>query len=227
MYLLEAINLHKRYRSGETWLEVLKGINLSIATGEIISIVGPSGAGKSTLLHLLGFLDRPTEGEVRLNQENILSLSDAALAEIRNLKIGFLFQFHHLLPEFTAAENVMLPQLIAGQNKKTAKEKSAFLLEQVGLQNRGHHKPGELSGGEQQRVALARALINDPAVVLADEPTGNLDGATGVKVLELLWQLNEQRKQTFILVTHDETVAHQAHRLIRLLEGQVVEEKKL
>jgi lipoprotein-releasing system ATP-binding protein len=227
MHLLEAFNLHKRYRSGATWLEVLKGINLSIATGEIISIVGPSGAGKSTLLHLLGFLDRPTAGEVRLNQENVLSLSDKELAEIRNHKIGFLFQFHHLLPEFTAAENVMLPQLIAGQDKKTAKEKTASLLELVGLQNRAHHKPGELSGGEQQRVALARALINDPAVVLADEPTGNLDGATGAKVLKLLWQLNEQRKQTFILVTHDETVAHQAHRLIRLLEGQVVEEKKL
>ncbi|MDI6783980.1 MAG: ABC transporter ATP-binding protein [bacterium] len=227
MLLLEAINLHKRYRSGENWLEVLKGINLSITTGEIISIVGPSGAGKSTLLHLLGFLDRPTAGEVRLNQENVLSLSDSALASIRNLRIGFLFQFHHLLPEFTAVENVIIPQLISGQDKKVAWQKAEYLLNQVGLSARGHHKPGELSGGEQQRVALARALVNDPAVVLADEPTGNLDGATGAKALELLWQLNEQKKQTFILVTHDESIAHRAHRLIRLVEGQVVEEKKL
>lgn len=227
MPILEAFNLHKKYRSGNIWLEVLKGINLSIDSGEIISIVGPSGAGKSTLLHLLGFLDRPTEGEVRLNQQNVLLLSNSTLANIRNLRIGFLFQFHHLLPEFTAVENVMLPQLIAGQDKKSAWQKAESILEQVGLQNRGHHKPGELSGGEQQRVALARALVNEPAVVLADEPTGNLDRATGGKVLELLWQLNETRKQTFILVTHDESVAHRAHRLVRLVEGLVVEEKNL
>ncbi|MCX7920143.1 MAG: ABC transporter ATP-binding protein [bacterium] len=227
MSLLEAINLHKRYRSGHIWIEVLKGIHLAIESGEIISIVGPSGAGKSTLLHLLGFLDRPTAGEVRLDGQEVLSLSDSAIASIRNKRIGFLFQFHHLLPEFTAAENIMLPQLIAGRNKKQAKEKATYLLEQVGLPDRGHHKPGELSGGEQQRVALARALVNDPAVVLADEPTGNLDGATGAKMLELLWHLNEQNKQTFVLVTHDETIAHQAHRLIRLVEGRVVEEKKL
>jgi lipoprotein-releasing system ATP-binding protein len=227
MPILEAINLHKRYRSGNIWLDILKGINLTINPGEIISIVGPSGAGKSTLLHLLGFLDRPTTGEVKLDRENVLLLSNSALADIRNTRIGFLFQFHHLLPEFTAVENVMLPQLIARQNKKTARQKADSILEQVGLQNRGHHKPGELSGGEQQRVALARALVNDPAVVLADEPTGNLDRATGEKVLELLWLLNETRNQTFILVTHDETVARRAHRLIRLVEGSVVEEKKL
>jgi lipoprotein-releasing system ATP-binding protein len=227
MPLLEAINLHKRYRSGSIWLEVLKGINLTINSGEIISIVGPSGAGKSTLLHLLGFLDRPTAGEVRLDQENVLSLSNSALANTRNHRIGFLFQFHHLLPEFTAVENVMLPQLIAGHHKKTARQKADSILEQVGLQNRGHHKPGELSGGEQQRVALARALVNDPAVVLADEPTGNLDRATGEKVLELLWFLNKTKNQTFILVTHDESLAHRAHRLVRLVEGLVVEEKKL
>lgn len=227
MIILETINLHKQYRSGNAWLEVLKGINLTINSGEIISIVGPSGAGKSTLLHLLGFLDRPTSGEVKLDQGNVLLLSNSALANIRNNRIGFLFQFHHLLPEFTAAENVMLPQLIAGKSKKVALQKAESILEQVGLQNRGHHKPGELSGGEQQRVALARALVNDPAVVLADEPTGNLDRATGEKVLELLWHLNETRNQTFILVTHDETLAHRAHRLIRLVEGLVVEEKKL
>lgn len=227
MPILEAIDLHKRYRSGDIWLEVLKGINLAIHAGEIISVVGPSGAGKSTLLHLLGFLDRPTEGEVRLNQKDVLSLTASSIASIRNLQIGFLFQFHHLLPEFTAIENVILPQLIAGQDKKTARQKAEHILDQIGLQNRIHHKPGELSGGEQQRVALARALANDPAVVLADEPTGNLDGATGAKVLELLWQLNKQRQQTFVLVTHDESVAHRAHRLVRLVEGKVVEEKKL
>jgi lipoprotein-releasing system ATP-binding protein len=227
MPILEAINLHKQYRSGNIWLQVLKGINLSINSGEIISIVGPSGAGKSTLLHLLGFLDRPTTGEVKLDQENVLLLSNSDLAYIRNHQIGFLFQFHHLLPEFTAAENVMLPQLIAGQNRKAARQKAESILEQVGLQHRGHHKPGELSGGEQQRVALARALVNDPAVVLADEPTGNLDRATGEKVLELLWLLNETKHQTFILVTHDEALAHRAHRLVRLVEGSVVEEKKL
>jgi lipoprotein-releasing system ATP-binding protein len=194
---------------------------MEIAAGEMVAIVGPSGAGKSTLLHLLGGLDRPSAGTIRYDGIALPQLRDEALADFRNQNIGFVFQFHYLLPEFSALENAMMPALIRRRAKPEAKKEAQQLLINVGLGDRLHHRPGELSGGEQQRVAVARALMNAPAVVLADEPTGNLDRAMSQSLQLLLRQLNEERGQTFIIVTHDREFAAQMDRAISLVDGKI------
>jgi len=221
--IIEASNIVKSYFSFKNELRVLKGINLTVKKGEIVSIVGPSGAGKSTLLHILGGLDQPNRGLVRFDGEDIYSLDDAARAKIRNDKIGFVFQFYHLLPEFTALENVLLPAMIQKPHakKKELEESGLDLLGKVGLKERVGHKPYQLSGGEQQRVAIARALINHPQIVFCDEPTGNLDSESGQGIINLLMELNKRINQTLIIVTHDEEVAQRSHRTIHIKDGEL------
>ena len=219
--LIRIVDLYKSYYDGLTELPVLKGIDLEIKKGEIVAIIGASGVGKSTLLHLLGGLDRPTEGTLYYEGEDIFALNDQELDRFRNEEIGFVFQFHHLLPEFTALENVAMPGLIAQQKSDVAQDRAKELLDYVGLGERLKHRPSELSGGERQRVAIARALVNQPKVVLADEPTGNLDQKTSEAVHDLLWTLNDQFNQTFIIVTHNQTLAQRADRLVQLVDGQV------
>ena len=209
-------------RDGER-VEVLKGVSLAVAAGELVSIAGPSGVGKSTLLHLLGGLERPTGGKISYGETNLAELTDMALARFRNRHAGFVFQFHHLLPEFSAVENVMLPLLIRRATQAAARERAAALLGRVGLSGRLRHRPGELSGGEQQRVAIARALVGEPAVLLADEPTGNLDSKTGEEVFELLRELNHETRLTCILITHNEELARRTDRVLRMLDGRMVE----
>ncbi|MCE2394824.1 lipoprotein-releasing ABC transporter ATP-binding protein LolD [Candidatus Poribacteria bacterium] len=219
--LIRVVDLYKSYYDGLTELPVLKGVDLEIKKAEIVAIVGASGVGKSTLLHLLGGLDRPTEGTIFYEGEDIFALNDQELDRFRNEEIGFVFQFHHLLPEFTALENVSMPGLIAQQKSDVAEDRAKELLDYVGLEERLEHRPSELSGGERQRVAIARALVNQPKVVLADEPTGNLDQKTSEAVHDLLWTLNDQFNQTFIIVTHNQTLAQRADRLVQLVDGQV------
>ena len=219
--LIRVVDLCKSYYDGLTELPVLKGVDLQVKKAEIIAIVGASGVGKSTLLHLLGGLDRPTEGTIFYEGENIFALNDQELDRFRNEEIGYVFQFHHLLPEFTALENVVMPGLIARQKSDVAQDRAKELLEYVGLGERLEHRPSELSGGERQRVAIARALVNQPKVVLADEPTGNLDQKTSEAVHDLLWTLSDQFNQTFIIVTHNQTLAQRADRLIQLVDGQI------
>jgi len=204
-------------------VEVLKGVSLTIAAGELVAIVGPSGVGKSTLLHLLGGLERPTAGAIRYGDTDLALLSDIALARFRNLRVGFVFQFHHLLPEFSALENVIMPLLIRRCSTAEARARATALLGRVGLAARLRHRPGELSGGEQQRVAIARALIGEPAVLLADEPTGNLDSKTGDEVFELMRELNRERNLTCVLITHNEELARRTDRVLRMLDGRMVE----
>lgn len=220
-------NLQRSFIMGNQTVHVLNGITMTIQRREMVAIIGASGAGKSTLLHILGTLDRPTKGEVLFEGQNMFKVSETALASFRNRRIGFVFQFHHLLPEFTALENVSLPALIQKIPKSTAMESAKSLLSEVGLSNRLHHKPGELSGGEQQRVAVARALIRHPDLVLADEPTGNLDTQTGDELFELLRKLNETHGTAFIIVTHNEKLSHQTDRLIHLQDGQILEDRCL
>jgi len=203
-------------------LEVLKGINLTIEASKITTVVGASGAGKSTLLHLIGTLDKPNAGEVIINDLSLYQLSDKDLSEYRNKHIGFVFQFHHLLPEFTAVENVALPAMIGGTSRKEALKKALELLEFLQLSDRAHHKPGELSGGEQQRVAVARALINRPGLILADEPSGNLDSENARKLHQLFFDLRDQFQQTFVIVTHNEELAKLSDRVITLKDGLVI-----
>ena len=222
--LIHAVDLYKSYYDGLTELPVLKGIDLEVKKAEIVAVVGASGVGKSTLLHLLGGLDRPTEGKILYEGEDILALNDQELDRFRNEEIGFVFQFHYLLPEFTALENVAMPGLIARQKPDVAQNRARELLDYVGLEERLEHRPSELSGGERQRVAIARALINQPKVVLADEPTGNLDQKTSEAVHDLLWTLNDQFDQTFIIVTHNQTLAQRADRLIQLVDGRVYDQ---
>ena len=219
--LIRIVDLYKSYYDGLTELPVLKGIDLEVKKAEIVAIVGASGVGKSTLLHLLGGLDRPTEGTIYYEGEDIFALHDQELDRFRNEEIGFVFQFHHLLPEFTALENVAMPVLITRQKPDVAQDRAKELLEFVGLGERLEHRPSELSGGERQRVAIARALVNQPKVVLADEPTGNLDQKTSEAVHDLLWTLNDQFDQTFIIVTHNQPLAQRADRLIQLVDGRV------
>jgi len=220
-------NLQRSFNMGNQTVHVLNGITMTIKRREMVAIIGASGAGKSTLLHILGTLDRPTKGEVLFEGKNMFKVSEAALASFRNRRIGFVFQFHHLLPEFTALENVYLPALIEKIPKHTAIESAKSLLSEVGLSHRLHHKPGELSGGEQQRVAVARALIRRPDLVLADEPTGNLDTHTGDELFELLRKLNETLGTAFIIVTHNEKLSHQTDRLIHLQDGLIIEDRCL
>jgi lipoprotein-releasing system ATP-binding protein len=219
--LVKTEGLTKSFWIGKHELKVLKGIDLGIRKGEIIAIMGPSGAGKSTLLHLLGALDRPTSGTITFNDHILTKESDLELAKIRNLEIGFVFQFHHLLPEFTALENVLIPALISGKTPEEATPKAMELLHRVGLSERVKHQPGELSGGEQQRLAVARALMNDPKLLLADEPSGNLDKASSQALHELLWSLSRERGQTTVVVTHNETLAGKADRIVEIEDGKI------
>lgn len=219
MSILSIRNIHKSFGA----LEVLKGIDTDIARGEIVSIVGASGAGKTTLLQVMGTLLRPDEGSITLADTDVTRLGDAALSRFRNQHIGFIFQFHQLLPEFTALENVMLPALIAGQSKRDAANRAAELLDFMGLTARAEHKPTELSGGEQQRVAAARALTNRPDIVFADEPTGSLDTHNRSELQALFFRLRRELNQTFVIVTHDEKFAAQTDRCIRLADGRVVD----
>lgn len=219
--LIHVDNVYKHYTSLHTTVEVLRGVQMQVAAGEMVAIVGPSGAGKSTLLHLLGGLDRPSQGTIRYGSVMLQQLRDEQLADFRNRHIGFVFQFHYLLPEFSALENTMLPALIQRRTKQEAQKEAQQLLISVGLGDRLHHRPGELSGGEQQRVAVARALMNNPDVVLADEPTGNLDRTMGQSMQNLLRRFNVERGQTFVIVTHDREFAAQLDRVISLVDGKV------
>lgn len=216
--MLEATNIKKSY--GE--LEVLRGVDLSIGAAEVVSIVGKSGAGKSTLLHILGTLDRPDQGQLVINQEDVFTMRDKRLAAFRNERIGFVFQFHHLLPEFTALENVCIPAYIGKRDPGAAERRGRELLSYLGLANRATHKPDQMSGGEQQRVAVARALMNEPAIVFADEPSGNLDSVNSQELHELLFRLREDFGQSFIIVTHNEELAHMSDRRLEMIDGILV-----
>lgn len=209
--------IHKSYGS----LEILKGVDLHINAGEVVSIVGSSGAGKTTLLTILGTLDRPDSGQVLINGQNVVELNDKKLAAFRNENIGFVFQFHHLLPEFTALENVCIPAFIAKKSKKEAEARALELLELFNLKDRATHKPSELSGGEQQRVAVARALINDPKVIFADEPSGNLDSKNASELHQLFFKLRDELKQTFVIVTHNNELAKMADRTLVMKDGRI------
>jgi lipoprotein-releasing system ATP-binding protein len=214
--LLKATGIYKQYGA----VEVLRGLDLELNKGQLVTIVGPSGCGKSTLLHILGTLDRADQGVVELDGVDLASLSGTALANFRNQKIGFVFQFHHLLPEFTAIENVSIPAWIAGKKRSEVKKAASELLERLGLKDRLTHKPGELSGGEQQRVAVARALINQPSIVLADEPTGNLDGVHAKELHALFHSLKKELGQTFLIVTHNDELAAQSDRILTMRDGK-------
>ena len=216
--MLSASNIHKSFGN----LHVLKGVDLEIGKGEIVSIVGKSGAGKSTLLHILGTLDLADEGSLKINNQEIAGLAPKALAAFRNKNIGFVFQFHHLLPEFTAVENVCIPALIAKETEATARSRAKELLTYLGLEERLDHKPTQLSGGEQQRVAVARSLINNPAIVFADEPSGNLDSTSSQELHQLLFQLREELQQSFVIVTHNEELANMSDRRLTMKDGKLL-----
>lgn len=216
--MLTATNIQKYY--GQLW--VLKGVDLEIKQGEIASIVGPSGSGKSTLLHILGTLDKPDKGDVVVGGERLNFLNEKRMASFRNRHVGFVFQFHHLLPEFTALENVCIPGWMAGRSKKEVNDYALSLLQMLGLEKRIDNKPNQLSGGEQQRVAVARALINKPAIIFADEPTGNLDSANARELHQLFFTLRQQFNQTFLIVTHNEELAQMSDRLLHMKDGKIV-----
>lgn len=218
--LIRVNDVYKHYTRLQAEIEVLRGVQMEIAAGEMVAIVGPSGAGKSTLLHLLGGLDQPSSGTIHYDNRALYQFREEELADFRNRHIGFVFQFHHLLPEFSALENAMMPALIQHRAVHEARRDAQQLLSDVGLGDRLHHRPGELSGGEQQRVAVVRALVNAPDVVLADEPTGNLDQAMGQSLQQLLRRLNKERGHTFIIVTHDREFAAQMDRAISLVDGK-------
>lgn len=215
MNIFEVKNLYKSYGS----LGILKGINFNIQAGEIVSIVGASGAGKSTVLHILGSLDKPDSGEVIFEGKNIFNQNDSFLSEYRNKKLGFIFQFHHLLPEFTALENVCIPAFIAQKNRRETELKAKKLLEKLGLGHRLDHKPNELSGGEQQRAAVARAMINDPAIILADEPSGNLDSKNAAELHQLFFDIRDEFKQSILIVTHNDELAKSSDRILHIKDG--------
>lgn len=219
--MLQVIDIHKKYGV----LEVLKGINLTIRAGEVVSIVGASGAGKSTLLHILGTLDRADTGQVMFDDKNIARLNATELARFRNKHIGFIFQFHNLLPEFTALENACLPGFLAGRPEKEVKEQAAELLSMLNLSHRFHHKPSELSGGEQQRTAVARALVNSPRIIFADEPSGNLDSQNAQELHEIFFKLRAEFNQTFVIVTHNGELAAMADRTLTMKDGLIVQEE--
>ena len=219
--ILEVREVKKSYRMGKVPIPALRGVSFNLEEGKFLTIFGPSGSGKSTLLHLIGGLDRPDEGNILIDGSNILKLNDDKLAELRLTRIGFVFQFFNLLPRLTALRNVELPLTIAGLPEKEVTERAKDMLRLVGLEARLNHKPSELSGGEQQRVAIARALINNPKIILADEPTGNLDTKTGWEIVQLMKKLNEEKEQTFVVVTHDPHIAETADRMIHLKDGLV------
>ena len=221
--MLQVNNIHKKYGS----LQVLKGIDLEIGTGEIVSIVGASGAGKSTLLHILGTLDTADTGEVIFDGKNIARMGAAEMARFRNRHIGFIFQFHNLLPEFTALENACLPGFLAGRSEKEVREQAEQLLTMLGLSHRLHHKPSEMSGGEQQRTAVARALINSPKIIFADEPSGNLDSKNAQELHDIFFRLRNEFNQTFVIVTHNEHLAGMADRTLVMKDGQIVSEVEI
>jgi lipoprotein-releasing system ATP-binding protein len=220
--LIQIRGLQKVFKKGGAKIYALKGIDLVVAAGDRLAIAGASGAGKTTLLHILGTLDRPTQGEVLYQGVDIFSRPEGTLAELRNRDIGFVFQFYNLLPEFNALENTMMPALIQGIDKKEAQEQAEEILTEVGLKDRMRHKPGELSGGEQQRVAIARALVLRPTLLLADEPTGNLDSKTGERIIRLIFSLNRAKGVTLIVVTHNEALAQRFPRRIFLADGKMV-----
>ena len=216
--ILEATNIHKKYGA----LEVLKGVSLQVRKGEIVSLVGPSGAGKSTLLHIVGTLDKPDLGEVKIEGNEVFKQSEKALSAFRNKSLGFIFQFHHLLPEFTAVENICVPAYIGGKSKRESESRAMELLIMLNLSHRANHKPSELSGGEQQRVAVARALINNPALIMADEPSGNLDTNNARDLHKLFFELRDKLNQTFVIVTHNEELADMADRKIQMKDGLIL-----
>jgi lipoprotein-releasing system ATP-binding protein len=218
MAILSARNIHKRYGA----IEVLKGVDIDVQSGEIVSIVGPSGSGKSTLLHILGTLDKADEGEVIFNNQKINSLEGKKLADFRNRHIGFVFQFHHLLPEFSALENVCIPGWLSSKKTSEVKKRAEELLVMLGLKDRLENKPNALSGGEQQRVAVARALVNNPDIVFADEPSGNLDSANAKELHQLFFDLRKKFNQTFLIVTHNEELAQQSDRMLTMRDGKII-----
>jgi putative ABC transport system ATP-binding protein len=222
--VIDARDLTKVYRMGEIEVHALRGVSLTVDRGEVLSIMGPSGSGKSTLMNILGALDRPTSGTYSLNGHNIPDLRDDDLATVRNREVGFVFQTFNLLGRHTALDNVVLPLRYAGETRGR-RAKATESLKAVGLGDRLNHRPSELSGGQQQRVAIARALVNDPAIILADEPTGNLDSTSGNEIMELLLDLNRQHNTTLILVTHDAKIAEQTHRIVRIFDGRIVDGK--
>ncbi|MGX3012443.1 lipoprotein-releasing ABC transporter ATP-binding protein LolD [Ursidibacter sp. B-7004-1] len=217
--LLQCVNINKFYQEGDNATQVLKNVSFSMNSGELVAIVGSSGSGKSTLLHTLGGLDQPSEGEVFIKGLSLQQLSSNALAKLRNQHLGFVYQFHHLMADFTALENVMMPMLIGQQNKNEAKDRAEKMLQAVGLSHRITHRPSALSGGERQRVAIARALVNNPSLVLADEPTGNLDQKTTESIFELIKQLNQEQQIAFLLVTHDLSLANKLNRRLIMQDG--------
>ncbi len=224
--IIEIRDLTKTYTDG-LGVKALDGLSLKVKRGEFLSIIGPSGSGKSTLLHMIGILDSPTSGTIMIDGEDVTTMSDKERSSARNKMLGFIFQYHHLLPDFSAIENVMMPLLISGKNKAEARKIAKELLKEVGLENRIDHRPNQLSGGQNQRVAVARALANSPKIVIGDEPTGNLDSNSSDKIYELLRKLNRDYGQTFILVTHDEDMAAKTDRIIRIVDGRIVDDRNL
>jgi lipoprotein-releasing system ATP-binding protein len=223
--ILRLKNIHRTYGRGETAIEVLRGVNLNLRAGEMVALLGPSGSGKSTLLHAAGLLDAPTSGEVIINGQNTEKLNETARTKLRSTTVGFVYQFHHLLPEFSAAENIILPQLLAGRGRKDAAVRADELLARVGLANRAHHRPAELSGGEAQRVAIARALANQPKLLLADEPTGNLDETTAEQVFQLLLKLARAEGVAMLIVTHNQTLAARMDRTVTMHDGKLADQQ--
>lgn len=218
--LIKAVEIHKSYVQGTGELEILRGVNFEVKQGEALAILGASGAGKSTLLHIMGTLDRPNRGELYWQDRDLLAMDDEELSRFRNSEMGFVFQFHHLLGEFTALENVMIPCRVGGESMKEAKEKALHLLEFMGLSERADHYPNQLSGGELQRVAIARALVRHPKILFADEPTGNLDSQTSVKIQDLFFRLKEEMNLALVIVTHDLTFATRFPKVYRMKDGQ-------
>jgi lipoprotein-releasing system ATP-binding protein len=226
-HILEASQIEKYFESEAGKLQVLKCIDLNIQPGEILVIMGPSGAGKSTLLHIMGTLDKPTSGKLVIDGQETSLLKENQISEFRNRNIGFVFQFHYLLPEFTALENLYIPRMMKDDDWKKDIDRAKNLLNEVGLSQRINHRPSQLSGGEQQRVAIARALVNQPKLIMADEPTGNLDSQNSHALFDLILNLNQKYKQTFVIVTHNEMFASQSHRVIHLLDGQIEKEDRI